>query len=144
MIIITIIIIVKIIIIIVIIRCLTNTSEALNQNGRISDVFCWCEKSTACSFVFKLVVLSRKRSLKAMPLIEAIFRMCSSKKVICKYTKTTGIKPCRRVILIDNFNEITLQLNNCIEITPLQRRYMYLYRTYILMNTYRELLMSYN
>ena len=109
------------------------------------QVSCWCEKSTACFFVLQLiVVLSGKRSLKAMPLMEATSRMCSSKNIFCKYTKTTGTRPCRRVILIDNFIEITLQLHNFIKITPLQRRSMYLYRTYILMNTYRELLMSYH
>ena len=90
-------------------------------------------------FVFQLiVVLSGKCSLKAMPLIEATSRMCSSKKIFCKYTKTAGTRSCRTVILIDNFIEITLQLHNCIEIRPLQRRSMYLKRTCILMNTYKK------
>ena len=89
-------------------------------------------------------MLLGKHSFKAMPLIEATSRMRCLKKTFCKYTETTGTQPCRRVILIDNFVEITLQLDNCIEITPLQRWSLYLYRTYILMNTYRELLMSYN
>ena len=109
------------------------------------QVFCWCEKSTACFFVFQLIVLlSRKRSLKAMPLTEATSRMCSSKNIFRKYTKTTGTRPCRKVILMDNFIEITLQLHNCIEITPLRRPSMYLYRIYILMKTYMELLIPYN
>ena len=109
------------------------------------QVFCWCEISTACFFVFQLIVLlSGKRSLKAMPLTEATSCMCSSKNIFCKYTKTTGTRPCRKVILMENFIEITLQLHNCIEIIPLRRPSMYLYRTYILLNTHRELLIPYS
>ena len=82
---------------------------------------------TAYSFNYPLVVvLSGKRSLKAMPLTEATSRMCSSKNIFCKCTKTTETGPCRRVPLIGDFIEITLQLLNCTEITPRQRQSMYL------------------